>query len=58
MNLLSITYKEQGRRSEVQAILKQMAKDRKEKEPGMPRELCFLYGSFMEDYLHDVNICQ
>ena len=24
----------------------------------MPRELCFLYGTFMEDYLHDINICQ
>lgn len=24
----------------------------------MPRELCYLYGSFMEDYLHDINICQ
>ena len=24
----------------------------------MPRELCYLYGEFMEDYLHDINICQ
>ena len=28
------------------------------KAPSMPRELCFLYGTFMEDYLHDINICQ
>ena len=24
----------------------------------MPRELCYLYGAFMDDYLHDINICQ
>lgn len=52
------TYKEQGRRSEIQSTLKQMAKEWEEKEPTMPRELCYLYGEFMEDYLHDTNICQ
>ena len=51
-------YKEQGRRSEIQSTLKQMAKEWEEKEPTMPRELCYLYGEFMEDYLHDINICQ
>ena len=52
------TYKEQGRRNEIQSTLKQMAKEWEEKEPTMPRELCYLYGEFMEDYLHDINICQ
>lgn len=52
------TYKEQGRRNEIQSTLKQMEKEWKEKEPSMPRELCYLYGEFMEDYLHDINICQ
>ena len=52
------TYKEQGRRSEIQSTLKQMAREWDAKEPTMPRELCFLYGKFMEDYLHDINICQ
>ncbi len=52
------TYKEQGRRTEIQATLKQLQKEWEEKSPTMPRDLCFLYGSFMEDYLHDVNICQ
>ena len=52
------TYKEQGRRSEIQSTLKQMAKEWEEKEPTMPHELCYLYGQFMEDYLHDINICQ
>ena len=52
------TYKEEGRRSEIQSTLKQMAKEWEEKEPTMPRELCYLYGAFMDDYLHDINICQ
>ena len=52
------TYKEQGRRREIQSTLKQMEKEWEAKEPTIPRELCFLYGSFMEDYLHDINICQ
>ena len=52
------TYKEQGRRSEIQSTLKELAKSFKTKEPTMPRELCYLYGTFMEDYLHDINICQ
>ena len=52
------TYKENGRRSEIQATLKKMAKQWEEKEPTMPRELCYLSGTFMEEYLHDINICQ
>ena len=24
----------------------------------MPEDLCFLYGRYLEDYLHDVEICQ
>ncbi len=52
------TYKEQGRRNEIQSTLKQLAKEWVENEPTMPRDLCYLYGEFMEDYLHDINICQ
>lgn len=52
------TYKEDGRRSEIQSALNQLAKEWEAKEPTMPRELCYLYGTFMEDYLHDINICQ
>lgn len=52
------TYKEEGRRSEIQAALKKLEREQDVKEPAMPRDLCYLYGSFMEDYLHDINICQ
>ena len=52
------TYKADGRRKEIQGALKALARSFEAKAPTMPRELCYLYGSFMEDYLHDVNICQ
>lgn len=52
------TYKEQGRKDEIQSTLKTLEKNFKEKEPTMPRELCYLYSSFMDDYLYDINICQ
>lgn len=52
------TYKEQGRRTEIQSTLKALDREWELKEPTMPRELCYLYGSFMEDYLHDIEICQ
>lgn len=52
------TYKEQDRRSEIQATLTALDKEFQTKKPALPRDLCFLYGSFMEDYLHDVDICQ
>lgn len=52
------SYKEQGRRTEIQAALKALERAFKAKEPTLPRDLCFLYGPFLEDYLHDVDICQ
>ncbi len=50
------TYKEQGRRSEIQDALKQIAWVKR--EATIPEDLCHLYGSYFEDYLHDVEICQ
>ena len=53
-----IAYKAEGRRGEIQETLKRMTKEWEEKELTLPRDLCYLYGSFMEDYLHDIDICQ
>lgn len=50
------TYKEQGRRKEIQAALEAIAWQKR--EATMPEDLCYLYGSYLEDYLHDVEICQ
>ena len=52
------TYKEEGRRKEIQAALKELEKSYEVQVLRMPEDICWLYGSFMEDYLHDVEICQ
>ena len=52
------TYKEAGRRGEIQDALKELAKEYNAKTPDVPEDLCWLYGSFLGDYLHDVEICQ
>ena len=52
------TYKEQGRRKEIQEALKQLHFQVYESETSMPEDLCFLSGKYLEDYLHDVKICQ
>ena len=52
------TYKEAGRRSEIQGVLKELKKNFETKCLEVPADICWLYGSFLEDYLHDVEICQ
>lgn len=52
------TLKAQGRRSEIQAALKELFHQREVKETSMPEDLCYLYGKYFEDYLADVEICQ
>ncbi len=52
------TYKEQGRRTEIEEALKQLHCQVYESETSMPEDLCYLSGRYLEDYLHDVEICQ
>ena len=52
------SYKAEGRRTEIQAALKSLAKEYDAKESDVPEDICWLYGSFLGDYLHDVEICQ
>lgn len=52
------TYKAEGRRTEIQAALKKLEKEWKAKEQTIPNDLCYLYGKYLDDYLHDVEICQ
>lgn len=49
-------YKAAGRRTEIQAALK--AIEWAGREATMPEDLCYLYGTYLEDYLADVEICQ
>ena len=52
------SYKADGRRNEIQAALKELAKEFEDQAPDVPNDLCWLYGDFLSDYLHDVEICQ
>lgn len=52
------TYKEQGRKNEIQEALKQLHWQVYESPTNIPEDLCYLDGKYLEDYLHDVEICQ
>ena len=49
-------YKAAGRRKEIQAALK--ALHWADKPLTVPEDLCYVYGEYLDDYLHDVEICQ
>lgn len=52
------TYKAQKRKKEIESALKKLEMEWRRKPPSMPEDLCYLYGEYMQDYLHDINICQ
>ena len=52
------SYKAEGRRNEIQAALKLLEKEYHAAVSAIPEEICWLYGTFLRDYLHDVEICQ
>lgn len=52
------TYKEQGRRTEIQRALKALECEYTARASAIPADLCYLYGTFLEDYLYDIEICQ
>ncbi len=49
-------YKATGRRKEIERALKALHWNAH--EATIPEDLCFLYGEYLQDYLHDVEICQ
>ena len=49
-------YKAAGRRSEIQAALKQLKAQKTQRT--LPDDLCYVYGDYLADYLADVEICQ
>lgn len=52
------TYKEQGRKSEIQTALKELHWQVYESKTSMPDDLCYVSGKYLEEYLYDVEICQ
>ena len=51
-------YKAEGRRGELQEALKELNRAFQAKAAEIPADLAFLFGSYLEDYLHDIEICQ
>ena len=51
-------YKAAGRRSEIQAALKEMEGAFATHEPEVPRDLCWLYGTAFDAYMADIAVCQ
>lgn len=51
-------YKAAGRRSEIQAAIKELKANFQAKEIDIPKELCYLTGEYRDMYLHDMKICQ
>lgn len=49
-------YKAAGRKKEIQSALKSLKWEKKDAE--VPDDLCYLQGKYLDDYLHDVVICQ
>lgn len=52
------SYKAEGRRAEIHEALKELNREFVPKPLDAPMDLCWLYGSYLDDYLHDVAICQ
>lgn len=51
-------YKAEGRRKDIQKALKALKKSWQPKPLDVPEALCWLEGEPLQDYLHDVEICQ
>ena len=52
------TYKAEGRKTEIQAALKALTQKYKENTNKVPKDLAWLEGDHLNDYLHDMDICQ
>ncbi len=49
-------YKAAGRQRELQQALQELR--RQNRQTSIPEDLCFVYGTYLQDYLHDVELCQ
>lgn len=51
-------YKAAGRQAELQDVIAEMRRSKKEAAPSLPATLCYVEGEAREQYLHDMRICQ
>ena len=55
-NQLVEEYRATGRMNEIQDALSSISKEKRDED--LPDDMCYLYGPYLDDYLHDVTICQ
>ena len=51
-------YKAAGRRKEIQEAIKELHRQFKVQKTEVPHDLCWVYGKYLAQYLHDIEICQ
>jgi len=51
-------YKSLGRKKEIQSKLKELEKEYRGVKASMPDDLCYVYGKYFHQYLHDMELCQ
>ncbi len=51
-------YKAAGRRKEIQEAIKELHRQFQIRKTDTPHELCWVYGKYLAQYLHDIEICQ
>ena len=57
-NRIIAEYKQDGRKNELQDVIRNLHNSFKTCKLNIPQDLCYLKGQFREDYLHDMLICQ
>ena len=57
-NRIIAEYKAAGRKNEIQAAIKELKSQFEAKDIDIPKELCYLTGTYRENYLADMKICQ
>ena len=51
-------YKAEGRRAELQEAIKELHRNFRPQKMTVPPDLAFLFGKYLNDYLHDIELCQ
>jgi RNA-splicing ligase RtcB len=51
-------YKAAGRRKEIQEAIKELHRQFQIRKTDTPHDLCWVYGKYLAQYLHDIEICQ
>ncbi|MCI8670264.1 MAG: RtcB family protein [Lachnospiraceae bacterium] len=57
-NRIIAEYKAAGRKNEIQTAIKELKSRFEAKDIDIPKDLCYLTGTYRDDYLADMKICQ